>query len=243
MIKNSEIRNFWATQTLYTSKESWEQLSFRFEIKSGDFVIKNLKKNRFCDFLSQKIIISAQSRLNFWKTCQDSKKWLDYLVLGMFFDKVKKFCDHSMILWEMAGDLLSSGQNPPPPAVFRVNGTLCFLCFWEQSMLGRTFCKIKMCWGAKYESAKCAKEKSVLGSKMSISQCSLAVTFSKGEPRIWKTSLAQFVQNFFEIAFWRTAKFFQLGKFNGFEVWLCTGHLTCQISVKTVSDKFRYQEN
>ena len=35
------------------------------------------------------------------------KKWLDYLLLGMFIDKVKKFCDHSMILWEMVGDLLS----------------------------------------------------------------------------------------------------------------------------------------
>ena len=35
----------------------------------------------------------------------------------MFMDKVKKFCDHSMILWEMAGDLLTNGQNPPPPGL------------------------------------------------------------------------------------------------------------------------------
>ena len=53
-IKNSEICNFWATQTLYTSKESWEQSSFRFEIKLEDFVMKKLKKNRFCDFRSKK---------------------------------------------------------------------------------------------------------------------------------------------------------------------------------------------
>ena len=35
----------------------------------------------------------------------------------MFVDKVKNFCDHSMILWEMAGDLLTSGHfwTPPPP--------------------------------------------------------------------------------------------------------------------------------
>ena len=38
----------------------------------------------------------------------------------MFMHKVKKFCDHSMILWEMAGDLLTNGLNPPPPAAFRV---------------------------------------------------------------------------------------------------------------------------
>ena len=36
--------------------------------------MKKLKKNRFCDFRSKKIIISARSPLNFWKTCQDSKK-------------------------------------------------------------------------------------------------------------------------------------------------------------------------
>ena len=38
------------------------------------------------------------------------KKWLDYLLVGMFIDKVKKFCDHSMILLEMAGDLLTNGH-------------------------------------------------------------------------------------------------------------------------------------
>ena len=36
---------------------------------------------------------------------------LNYLLVGMFMDKVKKFCDHSMILWEMAGDLLTNGLN------------------------------------------------------------------------------------------------------------------------------------
>ena len=45
------------------------------------------------------------------------KKWLDYLVLGMFFDKVKKFCDHSMILWEMAGVLLTNGLNQTSPHI------------------------------------------------------------------------------------------------------------------------------
>ena len=77
-IRNSEICNFWATQTLCTSKESWEQSSFRFEIKLGNLVMKKLKKNLFCNFRSQNIIISARSQRNFWKTCQDSKKmtWL-----------------------------------------------------------------------------------------------------------------------------------------------------------------------
>ena len=44
LIKNYEICNFWATQTLFTSKESWEKSSFRFEIKLEDFFIKKLKK-------------------------------------------------------------------------------------------------------------------------------------------------------------------------------------------------------
>ena len=44
LFKNSEIRNFWATQMLYTSKESWEKLLFIFEINLGDFVMKKLKK-------------------------------------------------------------------------------------------------------------------------------------------------------------------------------------------------------
>ncbi len=72
--ENSKIRNFWATKVLYTSKESWEQLSFRFEIKLEDFVIKKLKKIQFCNFWSQKILTSARSWLNFWKTWKDSKK-------------------------------------------------------------------------------------------------------------------------------------------------------------------------
>ena len=58
-IKNSEICNFWSTQSLYTSKESWEQFSLRFEIKLEDFVMTKLKKNDFFHFWSQK-------NHNFW---------------------------------------------------------------------------------------------------------------------------------------------------------------------------------
>ena len=29
----------------------------------------------------------------------------------MYMNKHKNFCDHSMILWEMAGDLLTSGLS------------------------------------------------------------------------------------------------------------------------------------
>ena len=49
------------------------------------------------------------------------KKFFDYLVLGMFMDKVKKFCEPSLILWEMAGNLLTIGQNPPPPHLLGLN--------------------------------------------------------------------------------------------------------------------------
>ena len=93
------------------SKESWDQSSFRFDIKLGDFVMKKLKKINFGIFNPKK----PWSRLCLgWisgKPVKIVKKWLGYLVIEMFMDRVKKFCDHSMILWEMAGDLLTSGQN------------------------------------------------------------------------------------------------------------------------------------
>ena len=55
--------------TLFENENEWKEIGF---------VMKKLKKIRFCDFQSQKIKILAQSRLIFWKTCQDSKKmtWL-----------------------------------------------------------------------------------------------------------------------------------------------------------------------
>jgi hypothetical protein len=67
-------------------------------------------------FRSQKITIFHRSWLNLWKTCQD----FIYLVVGMFMDKVKNIWDHSMILWKMAGDLLTNSQNPPLPTSFRI---------------------------------------------------------------------------------------------------------------------------
>ena len=39
------------------------------------------------------------------------------MTVGMFMDKVKNFCDHSMTLREMTDNLLSSSHfwTPPPP--------------------------------------------------------------------------------------------------------------------------------
>ena len=80
--------------------------------------MKKLKKIDFVIFDPKK----SWSRLGLsWiseKRAKIVKKLLDYIVLGMFMDKVKKFCDHSMILWEMAGVLLTNGLNQPPPHVF-----------------------------------------------------------------------------------------------------------------------------
>ena len=80
--------------------------------KKVDFAIFDPKKSRCLVGLGQ---ISG-------KPVKIVKKLLYYLVLGMFIDKFKKFCDHSMILWEMAGVLLTNGLNQPPPSMsFRVN--------------------------------------------------------------------------------------------------------------------------
>ena len=80
LCENPKIIIFCLTEMYYTSKEASSKLSFIFEIKLEDFVIKKLNKNRFCDFRSQKIKKNYRSRLNFWKTCQDSKKitWLPF---------------------------------------------------------------------------------------------------------------------------------------------------------------------
>ena len=72
--ENPKITNFCLTEMLYTSKESLQKSTFIFVIKLEVFVTKKWKKNWFCDFRSQKILIFYQSRLNFWKTCQDSQK-------------------------------------------------------------------------------------------------------------------------------------------------------------------------
>ena len=49
-------------------------------------------------------------------------------------DKVKNFCDHSTILWEMAGDLLTSGHFWTPPASFRVKIQTLLLAFYVHLM-------------------------------------------------------------------------------------------------------------
>ena len=80
--------------------------------------MKKLKKNWFCDFRPQKIIIFYRSRPNFWKTCQDNKKLPYHLLVGMFMDKVKNFCDHSMTLREMTDNLPTTVHFWTPPASF-----------------------------------------------------------------------------------------------------------------------------
>ena len=43
----------------------------------------------------------------------------------MYMDKVKNFCDHSMILWEMAANRKPTGHFWTTPASFRVKEYLC----------------------------------------------------------------------------------------------------------------------
>ena len=59
---------------------------FNFGATSETFVLKKLKKSRFRDFRLKKIVIFCWSQLNFWKTCQYSKKWLYQLLVGMFME-------------------------------------------------------------------------------------------------------------------------------------------------------------
>ena len=75
-------QKFWNLQFLsYTNfihiKRKLRPIFIQIWNKIRGFCYEKVEK-KICDFLSQKIIISARSRLNFWKTCQDSKKmtWL-----------------------------------------------------------------------------------------------------------------------------------------------------------------------
>ena len=74
-------------------------MSFRFEIKSETFVLKKLKKKvDFAIFDPKKSRCLVGLGQISEKPVKIVKKLLYYLVLGMFIDKFKKFCDHSMIL-------------------------------------------------------------------------------------------------------------------------------------------------
>ena len=73
-IEKKSILQFWSYTNIIYLKRKLRTIVIQIWKKIRGFCYKNLKKNRFCDFRSQKIIISARSRLNFWKTCQDSKK-------------------------------------------------------------------------------------------------------------------------------------------------------------------------
>ena len=76
-------------------------------------------------------------------------------------DKVKNFCDHSMILWEMAGDLLTSGSFWPPPASLRVKcnktATKYFgsLCFWTVALLEHCKFGIWQFWNVEHLNHGC----------------------------------------------------------------------------------------
>ena len=52
----------------HKNRHSYLKQDLRFLLK------KSRKKNWFCDFRSQKTLILYWYRLDFWKTCQDSKK-------------------------------------------------------------------------------------------------------------------------------------------------------------------------
>ena len=80
-IKNSKICNFWATQTLCTSKESWEQSVFRIEVEYLNFYWKCEKnisaifdeKNRKKNFGSQVFIIfSKHLQKTIWYHLEES---------------------------------------------------------------------------------------------------------------------------------------------------------------------------
>ena len=72
-------------------------------------------------------------------------------------DKVKNFCEHSMILWEMAGNLVTDGLPQPPPGSFRVNTsylTDSYISFTLKLESGQNFCSNKSIRSSTYNKKK-----------------------------------------------------------------------------------------
>ena len=120
IVENSRFVNFWAREACSTSKKFSALQWFRFDLKLEVLFIKILKKIEVYEFRLKKFVnffklgpFSGQS----FKICS---KLLLYPEININFEKVKKFKNSSMILREMASDLLSCGHIRPPPAFFRV---------------------------------------------------------------------------------------------------------------------------
>ena len=74
-------------------------MSFRFEIKSETFVLKKIeKKVDFVIFDPKKSRCLVGLGQISEKPVKIVKELFYQLILEMFMDKVKNFCDHSMIL-------------------------------------------------------------------------------------------------------------------------------------------------
>ena len=125
IVENSRFVNFWAREACSTSKKFSELQWFRFDLKLEVLFIKILKKIKVYDF-------SLKNFVNFVKLGPFSGQSFKISSKGLFdpgpniiiFEKVKKFQISSMILQEMASNLLSCGHIRPPPTWFRVNAGL-----------------------------------------------------------------------------------------------------------------------
>ena len=107
-------------KSIYTSIESWEQWSFRFEIKLQDFFMKKLKKFDFFDFWSQKIIISYRPRLNFWKNCQDSKVFFFTILTGFPEIQPRPSRDYNFLGSKITKSTFSTFSQQNPVILFQI---------------------------------------------------------------------------------------------------------------------------
>ena len=114
--KNFNFCNFWATSTIYTSKECIFQVEFNYGQKKYDLLKKKWKKLIFSVFWSKIMLTSwlqQQFFCNWWKKFQ---KWLFQDLLEGLKWKVTKYEHANFNKLEMADDKHLGGARGAPPA-------------------------------------------------------------------------------------------------------------------------------
>ena len=122
-IKNFQAKKswnfkFWPTEVLYISKESWEQVQFRFSKKKYNFVQKNIFFFHFFDFrgmvrAGQKFSMSIFSKFSKKDSRNDSTRaWLRYRGT-----KSGSGSNFGASPWELREINYSCGHKVPPPQV------------------------------------------------------------------------------------------------------------------------------
>ena len=118
---------FWATNMLYTSNESWNYVEFKFIMKKYDLILENGKKSIFLIFASKTRLIRYLREPISLNCTNKSQKWL---YQGLVEASTWKVTKGELIIStqsKTAADLLNMGPScPPTPNWNKINSVSCF---------------------------------------------------------------------------------------------------------------------